>query len=494
MSEKNTDNRQVLIIQNDEERKSSKWTWGKYGKSIAKYKWWVTGSTLALGLVTLLAIQFVYNPSKETFKSEFSYNLAIKSGKSGNGTFLDGSTFNFYDVISESNLLAVKKTNSDFSGIDVSKAIKNSGISISVNGYQNSTTNEFVAFTPITYTLSGKLSYFGNQDTATKFVKAVIDSTKEKAEAAVQKYSINNLFPVDFVYASFGFEYQIELLAKQYDQIKNAMESLYTIVTSDSGVIKGNSDNQTLDSIISDYEFSYRQGAGTIFTALNSSLESKKFVNYDVNNVQSSIDELKELGETDIESLKSTLRDIEIYDDRLKGISQSILAGDSAAASQAALYNEKILELSLQKKDYAKELKTLGYDVPEDVTLENINTISLTGDGKIQKLQAVKDGTEDGQKWAKACESFKSSVIDVKNRLVKDITMGSDVYRYVNNTYRNNVYYTYPGIIAVSGTVSPWIGAVVGLFVGYLASSLICCAVYISKEGKEKADAISEKE
>lgn len=494
MSEKNNDNRQVLIIQNDEEKTPSKWTWAKYGKSIAKYKWWVTGSTLALGLIALLTIQFVYNPSKETFKSEFSYNLAIKSDKSGNGTFLDGSTFNFYDVVSESNLLAVKATNSDFAGIDVARAIKNNDISISVNGYRNSSTNEFVVSTPITYTLSGKLSCFGKQDTTTKFIKAVIDSTKEKAEAATRKYSISALFLDDSVYNSLDFEYQTSLLTKQYDQIKTSMESLYAVTSGDSSAIKGNEDGQSLDSIILGFELSYRQGTGTVFTALQSSLESKKFVNYDATDIQGSINKLTELGESDIESLKATLGDIKIYDERLKGINQSILSGDSAAASQAAKYNEKILELSLAKKDYVKELKTLGYNVPDDVTLDNVNTITLSGDGKIQKLEAVKSGSEEGKNWAKACEAFKNNIINVKNRLVKDVTMGTDVYRYVNNTYRNSVYYSYPGIIDVSGSFSPWIAAGIGLVIGYLASSLICCAVYISKESKDNADVDSTKE
>ncbi len=487
------DNRQVLIIQNDEEKIPSKWTWAKYGKSIARYKWWIVGGTFALGLVALLVVQFGYNKSKETFKSEFSYNLAIKEDKAGNGTFMDGSVFNYYDIISEENLLAVKATNPDFAGIDVAKAIKKNDISISVNGYRNSTTNEFVVSLPVTYTLSGKLSCFGKQETATKFIKAVIDSTKEKAEAATNKYSISTLFPTDFVYSGLDYEYQITLLSKQYEQIKTTLQGLYTTIDENSSMIKGN-DSQTLDSIISDYELAYKQGTGTVFTALQSSLESKKFVNYDTSNVQSSIDKLTELGESDIESLKATLKNIEIYDERLKGISQSILAGDSAAASQAAMYNEVILKLSLQKNDYAKELKTLGYNVPENVTLDNVGTIALTGDGKIQKLDAVKNGTEEGKSWAKACETFGNNIINVKNKLVKDIAAGSEVYRYVNNTYRNAVSYTYPGIIDVSGSLSPWIGAIAGLAIGYLTSSLICCAVYISKEDKDIVDVESTKE
>ena len=493
MDEKNNDNRQVLVIQNEEEVRPSKWTWAKYGKSIAKYKWWVLGSTVALGLAGFLLIQFGYNPSKVTFKSEFSYNLAMSEDGDGNGTFVDGTVFNYYDIVSRDNLLAVKETSSDFSGINVNSVVKNNEISIGVNGYTDSATNKFVVSTPITYTLSGKLSSFGDQDTATKFIQALIDSTKTKAETAIQNYSISSLFPADSVYEDLDFEYQISLLSKQYDQIKSSLEGLYKTAGGTSDVVKGNKD-QTLASIISDYELSYQQGAGTVFTALDSKLESKKYVNYDVDDVQSSIDTLTELGETDIESLKSTLQNIDIYEERLNKINQAVLAGDSAAANQAASYNAKILELTLQMNDYTKELKTLGYVVPDPVTLDNLNTITLTGEGKIQMLEAVKSGSDEGKAWAASCASFKKSIAEVKKQLVEDTATGSEVYRYVNLNYRDSVHYSYPGVIDTSGSLSPWIGVGVGAVVGFLASSLVCCVVYISKEDKEKANAVPEKE
>lgn len=485
---KQNNDRQVLVIQDgDGEVKPSKWTWGRYGKSIVKYKYWNIGSTLAVALIGFLGINFMYNPGKMSFTSSFSYDLPMTiDEKTGNGNYANGETFNFHDIISSENLSAVKTSNSKFGGVNIVSALDNDEISISVNGTTNQN-GDFIVSLPVTYTISGKLNNFGDQATATEFFKAVVETVQNKANGAIKNYTISNLFPNDYVYANLDFEDQIESLSNQYNQILSVYERLTSYNNAGSDYIETDTSGKTLKSVISDYELSYKQGAGTKFSALTGSLQSKNYVNFDTDKVQDKIDELTQLGELDIESLRNTLENLAVYQTALENI-KSNFTGDSSAAAQAAEYNRKILELSLSTNNYVKELKTLGYDVPDDVKLDNIDTIKLstTKEGKIQKLTQTKNGTDGG--WADECKTFKESIMSVKAQLLSDTEKGSTIYKFVNNKYRNSVSYVNPGIIVVSGALSPWIGIVAGALIGFLVSSLICGGVYVSKLDKEEKE------
>lgn len=497
MSENSNDNRQILVIKDDEETTPSKWSMKKYGESIKKYKWWVSGITLGVAVAALLGVQYGYNSLKTTYEAQFAYNLALTETGDGNGTFIDGTNFNYLSIISEDSLLEAKASSDEFASIDVNGLLESNGIAITVNGYTSQTDGSFVVTTPVTYTISGKLSSLGDKNTATKFIRTLTDLLKDKNEKAINNFTISSFLPVDTVYSDLEFEDQISTLESQYKQILKVFNYLIqpsTNTTKTDGteeetttkkdtisIIKGN-DTDTMETIISNFELSYKQGSsGTVFASLSSTLDSKKYVNYNPDDVQSTINKLEELGESDIEGLRSTIKKISMYQAQIDAIKADVLS-DTSVARLLAEYSKSLLELSILKADYENELLNLGYNLPTNVTVDNIDEITLTGDGKIQKLKAVQNDTEEGRTYAAACLAFKNNILSYKEKLEKDVEEGTKIARYVYSHYNDDIYYVYPGVITTSGSISMWIGAAIGLVVGYLASSLICCSIYVNKE------------
>ncbi len=523
MDEKNSDGRQVLVIQNDEDTKPSKWTWAKYGKSIAKFKWWIVGATLGLGLVGFLGIQFGYNPSTTKFTAQFSYNLPIHTDSDGDSAFVDGSPFSYFNIISYQNLLTIKETDKDFSKIDVRRITKNNEISIAINGYTDSKTNQFMVATPVSYTISGKLSSLGNQDTAAKYVKALIESTKVESASKVNSYSIPNLLPSSF--GELDFDQQIEKLSDQYDKIDSIYIELESILSSspasdassdsisssksqdasDSSdatniIVTGDDDGTPIQTKRSEFELRYKSGGVSRFVTLMGELENKN--NYFVNlnddlsdeHIDLMVNQFTSAGEGIRKNvLPSIITDINNYTSLLKIVSSSGATGSSSTL--ANYYNTMIENKTKEKDEYIKQLRTLGFGIPSKgiSTLEDLSAITDPTDGnngKIQKLKALKTKSlaeRESDTWKKGCDAFQTKILQVKTELLKDIDTGSSVYRFVNHKYRNSVnYYVYPGIISVTGGTSPFIGIAAGLVLGFLASSLICCAVYISEEDKNE--------
>ncbi len=492
----NNDNRQILVIQDGEEQKPSKWSMKKYGQSIKKYKWWVTGVTVGLALAALLGVQYGYNASKAKFDAQFSYNLPLNIDEStGNGTYVDGSSFKYYDIISEENLKTVKESNEKFASLDVDKIAKSGAISISVNGRTDSDTEVFTITTPVTYTISGTLKSFGDSSTAKDFVKALIELTKSKASEAVNSYTVVNLIPEDSIFNNLDFDRQISIMLSQYSRVLSTYDGLLASY-SDNNIIKG-SDTELLEVIRNNYLLSYVDGDKSAFTVLSNKLEDKSYVNYDASNPQKTIDTLIELGESDIKNIKKNLQNINLIQDALSqlDVSSDTTYGDNSIQQKIAAYNQSILDLKTANNEYVEELEELGYNVPDTITLDNVESIdTVGGDGKIQKLQAVIDDTDEGKAWAEENATFKASIDSYKDQLVADTEAGSKVARYVYTYNRNSVTYVYAGIISTSGGFSAWIGAIVGLLVGFLASSLICCSIYINKEDDDDNKAVKKAE
>lgn len=524
MDEKNNEGRQVLVIQNDEDIKPSKWTWAKYGKSIAKFKWWVVGFTLGLGLVGFLGIQFGYNLISTKFTAQFSYNLPIHTDSSGNSVYVDGSTFSYFNIISYDNLQKIKESDNAFSKIDVKQITKNNEISIAINGYTDSKTDQFVVSTPISYTISGKLASLGNQDIAASYVKALIESTKNVSESKVNSYSIPNLLPNGF--EALDFDQQIEKMSDQYDSIDTTLRELESILTPSSNssnidkakdtttvsdsttsiIVSGNENGTPVQTIRSDFELRYRNGSVSTFTTLLGELGKKGnyYVNFsgDVSDehIASLLNEYLNAGNGIRENLlPSLITEINTYQSLLKIASSGTSDPNSTLL---AYYNSMIENKTKEKNEYVNQLRLLGFGIPTSgvTTLEDVHNITdpdAASEGKIQKLKSFQLKTLEDREtdtWKLACDAFQTKLSSTKAKLLEDIESGSKVYRFVNNKYRNSVnYYVNPGIISVKGGISPFIGMAAGLVLGFLGSTLISCAITIAEEDKKEPMTIEEK-
>ncbi|GEM_PF-3697413 len=530
MDEKNNDGRQVLVIQNDEDIKPSKWTWAKYGKSIAKFKWWNVGATLGLGLVGFLGVQFGYN-STRSFTAKFFYNLPIRIDSDGDGAFVDGTPFSYFNIISYDNLTSIKETDKAFSKIDVTNITKNNEISIAINGYTDAKTNQFVVSTPVSYTISGKLSSLGDRDTAAKYVKALIESTKKDSESKVNSYSIPNLLPASF--SELDFDQQIEKLSDQYDKVDSTYLELESVLsastTTDTSsatstknkkaedttsiIVTGDEKGTPIQTIRSEFELRYRDGGISKFTTLMGELENEGSYYVNLNgdlsddNINTMIQQFINAGNGIRKNiLPSIITDINNYTSLLQIVSTGTADSNATLSSY---YNTMIENKTKERDEYIRRLRVFGFGIPDAgiSKLEDLAKITephakdehgelIQKNGKVQKLESFKgvaSSERENDPWKKGCDAFQTKITEVKTQLLKDIDSGSAVYRFVNNKYRNSVnYYVYPGIISVTGGISPFIGIAAGLVLGFLASSLICCAVYISEEDKKEPMAIEE--
>lgn len=503
----NNNNRQVVVIKNDDmDGVPSKWTWKKYGKSIAKFKWWVTGFTLGIGVIGLLGFQFILNPMMTKYTSEFSYNLPFETDDNGNVSYIsDGARFDYRNLISLNNLQTVKDSDSAFSKIDVAKIVKNNAISISLNGTTDSTTNEFVVSLPITYTISGKLEYLGKQDVATKFITNVIDLAKSEAKNKINNYKISNIIPSNF--ADLDYDAQVDILDSQYDIFEDTFAELLKVNSNANGDENGTS----LQTIKSNFEAKYKVSNSTVFESLLGIIENKHYTNlnddYSDDNIQSVVDTLVYQG-TAIKNnlLPSLIVEISSYKSLYESAvnstvnievstnSSSSTSSNTNSQTLAAKYAALIESATKTKNSYVNQLRVLGYGIPAAgvTTVEDTNKIlepsdvSNTNVGKIQKLTNLKGATEsDKNEYKASCNELQNNIVNVKNKLISDIDSNTNVYRYVYNTYRNSVTYSYPGVISIKGGFSPFIGLGLGLLIGFFGSSLICCGVYISDEESE---------
>lgn len=485
MSDKENKNaQQVLVLQDDDSSSEGprRWTWSKYGHSIALFKWWVIGSTLLATVGGYLVVRFGINTSKETVSSHIGYNLPISmNGTSGTGTYLDGTAFSFTDIISASNITAVKEANTEFSGVNTTELIK-SGISISRNTVGTSTTD--VTYDG-TYTITAKLSNFGSEEVARDFMQALAETTQNKAEIAVNRYSVLNVIPT--TYTSLGFEEQVAYLSSQYSTIDGTYVSLQNTF---GDVYVTSAGNTKVTDAKKAFEAQYKVGAGgTTFDQMSGLLKSKNYYNYSGDKTVA-VTQLKTRAENDKNNLKENLKNAQVKQEALDKYTSSTTnwSGNSEAGAAFVALNKELESLNSAKKEIVTDLESIGYIVPSDVTLDNISTIALDSDpdsnGKIQRLQA------NDTVWDAGCTSFQNSITSAYESLINnDLEAINSAYRYSYLNYKNAINYYNSGIITVSGHVSGFLGAALGLLIGFIVSSLVVTTITIAKE--EKAEAVA---
>ena len=106
MAEEKKQEQQVLeeIVEEEYKENQHKFTFLKYIKSIARYKWWVIGFSLAGALAGYLGFRFILNPARRTLTATYTYDLAGSYTDNDTIRFIDGTLFNIYDLSSQENL------------------------------------------------------------------------------------------------------------------------------------------------------------------------------------------------------------------------------------------------------------------------------------------------------------------------------------------------------------------------------------------------------
>ena len=236
MENKNSDNKNVLIIQNSDEKKSNGMTLAKYGHYVAKYKYFIAIITLLFAIIGYLFASLYYNPSKSTLTSSFTLNLPFIIEKTTSTTsngeqttdktikYFDGSNFSYQDIISKSNVESVIKNiksendeNSRKYTFSSDKLVEKEALSIEEKTIKND--NKIETLTN-SYVITAKTKYIGNKDTTAKeFIKDLIENIKKIALQKVESASINSYLPDSIT--SYDYSVTLDALINQYDAINN---------------------------------------------------------------------------------------------------------------------------------------------------------------------------------------------------------------------------------------------------------------------------------
>ena len=456
------------------------------GKAIGKFKWFIIGATVVGAVAGYLVFSKGINPGRETLVSSFGYNINAKPKLEENVTvkqedlanetlyLCDSSIFSYTDIVSEARLTAVQEADKEnFGKINVAKMAKNGGIRISKASYTEQQTGKVIYEYPARYTITANKSYFKSEQQGKDFINALINYQLNVAKAANDNYEI-----IDYLSSSNQTSYgqYVKNLTDQY----NAINECYTdlIKEFDNSSIadeQGNSLNKVYNAFVT----AYSSGATNLLLKYEGELYHNHLVDYH-NATAASLTNQAESYKANVRSNLISLQSYEEALEKLVNVKVTTVETVSQIEKEIIKVNEKIMELRTANGLYIKELINLGYTVPSEVTLANVDSIEYNalGEGVIQSLTA---GTAE---WKAMCDEFKTNLDNAAKKLKDNRQIANDNYGFVNNKYRNQVNMYTAGVAVLTGHVSSLIGLAVGMVGMFILTTFVFTLVYIARKSK----------
>lgn len=200
-------------------------TMGDVFRTVKRRLWYILGAAVLFTVAMTLMLAFVVNPLLATYSMEF----LLIFPEAGNSTYPDGAPFFYQDIVSPDFLAMAKESDEKFSGIDLNKMTKNGDITIEA---EKVTENEVTRYTG-RYTVTVQGSYFGSDDDAEDFIKALAKApvTRMQEDAKQVNYTSDKE-----VFDSAPFEERLLLLSEEkasllsvYDGWIGAFSETYSV-------------------------------------------------------------------------------------------------------------------------------------------------------------------------------------------------------------------------------------------------------------------------
>ena len=181
--------------------------------------------TVVITASVTLGIVFGHNNGKEVYTTQFNFSA---DNLESDAEYIDGSKFDYRDIISLKNLTKVKESKEAFNKIDPEKILAEGDISIEhfveYEEVKNQNANEAPKIKDSYYTIQIKKNAIGSADTAREFVKALIGSAIEEDISKVESIDYtSNLISYDSLNR---YDFQLEYLQNQYDLIMEGYDTL----------------------------------------------------------------------------------------------------------------------------------------------------------------------------------------------------------------------------------------------------------------------------
>ena len=493
MEEKN--NEKVIVIQEGENTRK-RFTWGDYCHQVNVFKYWILGISLVFAIVGYLILSLYWNPRHETSTSQVELNLPVEAiynedGKLQEIAYLDGSPYSLYDIISRSNIEEVVQESVDAEGnplfsIDVDRFVRENGIAIQ---YANDSAGNVTSPDDFSYVLTIQNEYIGDSEAVSLFVDALIQNVIDRASQAIPNELLPDTLPQDV--SSMEAYALLSRMQEQYEKIDEVYVTLLQEFGSSASVAL-NGTSSSLSSLYQDFLLSYSaSSSGSLFVSLSDELIANGYVRFESGQEGQRIQELQTLGSSLSYRLSNVNRQIEGVQQAITSLS-SLIGPDSAPTSEIQNYYLELIQqlndLLAQQQSIQSELTILGYQVDDagDVTLPDYDSIALEDYGAIQHLQALQ-ASEDQGDWLEKNTSFFEQVDALVPALRSDVDKVNEVYRSLYQNRQASVVYVYPGRVSTTGGINAFLGAALGLVLGYLVSSIALAAFgYIKGRKKEE--------
>lgn len=218
---------------------------GDIFKVIFKKVWWVLGAIAVGILAVVLIIELWYNKKVELY--QVSYEIVYPDSSSGK--YPDGNDFLISECISSVTLEKIKDSSDDFSQVDISKMLKNDDIFVSETVER--TAGDVVKHT---YTMSVRASYFKNDETGIRFLRAAVEYPVERVREIVNNKEYGLFFQTfdnakTYEEKIYALDEQKNYLTERYNILKNYDESVETEMASLRNVFTENERTSLFDRI-----------------------------------------------------------------------------------------------------------------------------------------------------------------------------------------------------------------------------------------------------
>ena len=407
-------------------------TLGEICRIIFRRVWWVIGVTAAFLLITVLLVQFWYNPNNRQYT--VSYNIRFPDSSSG--LYPDGTPLRVTDSVLLGSLTEIKsgtysegeENAPDFSDIDIEDMVENDAISLTAVTTEASDSGE-AGWSGYRLTVSYK--YFKDSAQAVAFIKKIAEYPIDKAQYIVE----NALYNYNLTQYDVGTTYEAKIAALINQ--KNYVMSIYDFIKNNYGETYrplGASDKTITD---------YINEASTIF---DSRIQSAYYNTVTANYYVWDTETYKLTANASIEATRIEIANNEAI---VSALEEKIaeLDKNGTAFDQIEAYHEKIASYVERNTQLETSIKTTEETLAKIEIYEN-------------DPQAVEDKAEfDAQ--LDSTRAQLATLTETAKSLRIATYQNESMVLYVNNT------------IETEGGINILVAAVVGAVLGFIIVSVV---------------------
>lgn len=463
MSEKQNSN--VIVVQDNEEKKVRRLTLSSWAKGIVNYKWWVIGATALTGFAGFAGVKWGANRIRETLTVSYSYNLATESGSDKVERFVNGQVFDYSSVVSKEAYEFAKSQDESLANVDVDALYSRSPISV-VRNINSDYDNE------ITYTLSAKVSAFKNTELGKKFMMGLIKYPLYLSDKAIDGYEVTSYILPS--YNNSGYLEKAAAIEKQSDAISQS----YNLLKAKYGEsVAINDKGQTLNQTIS-----YFEDVASIASSMRSTILSNYFVDYEEGKEAERAAQIENEAKIQIKNYetKSTEKDTKL--ELLKSMENATIVSTLTNESE---YVKAMLSLKDEIESISKELSNIKNSLNWAGYIQNDDGKFIVDPSDDYSCRYRLNHIDSFAGWAEDNKVFGEKLSLMGRLLTAETSEASKTFHYVYSQ-NNSLTVWGSGNVAVANSI-PWVfGLVGGLVLGFVVTSLITGTVQGSKMLKEE--------